>query len=453
MDNGTAHHENPNVLYHELGDEELIERSQRGDAQALEQLYYNHRDRLLKFAWMVSGNQDLAVEAVNHAFEALFDQLRSIGQATSTRHFLFEQVCSVIRDEESDLMSTQANWEMSADSIAGEGDWTGPGSPPELSSETEQFIGCFSSLPQPLRISAGLRLIGLFSINDIIQINKESAQTVRARLDEALRRLRVCLQEDDVQTHTGNCSMAGERAWLQFVTSNSSRSSSSDLTAHREKCEECQTVHRGIEHMMERVQTFRDFELTPFPKGDESDLLKVARETAAHLMDHEPDGPDMDPDLKQVMYLIPWGLALVLVISIAPLFVQQSTSDRSSTVSEQSATQRGVPVHFHTQEHRVKTIHLRVTSTKQAGDLQAINHRESARITTRRSNSDTGNSTFQTHDVHVTFTSPFPSGRVHVMDLTFSNAESTSLNDLQLDVLRATDREDKPVTVRVDTLQ
>jgi DNA-directed RNA polymerase specialized sigma24 family protein len=447
MDNGTAHHQDPNVLYHDLSSDELVERSQGGDAQALEQLYYNNRDQLLKFAWMVTGNQDIAVEAVNHTFRQLFEQLGSLGAAQSVTLFLYQQLCLSIHDQDPDPISSQGNWELTTDSIAGEGDWTGPGSPPELTPETEQFVDCFSSLPEPLRMSAGLRLIGLFSINDIIQISDETAEAIRARLDEALRRLRVCLQGDDATTHTGNCSIAGERTWLQFTTGNSDRSGSSDLSAHRKQCEECQMVQRGIERLMEHVRHVRDVELAAFPKGDESDLLQAARETAVRMVKEEPEGPDMDPDLKQVLYLIPWGLALLLVIPIAPLFVQEHPSNHSPDVSDQSPRSASLPVVLRSGEHKIKTVRIRVTSTVKARDLRTSSEYESAQISTRRVESDVSDAGSQLHHVDVTFSPPFPSGNIHVMNLQFSGTDLPETNQYRLDVLQATNQDGKTVPV------
>ncbi len=454
MTGDTRHDQHPEVLYHELNSQELIQRASDGDIQAMEQVYFNYRDQLLRYVWLVTGNQEFTTSTVKQVFETLFEDLKNWSSGQHVRTYLYHQATEFVSDQQRDPVSRQSNWNVHRESFAGEGDWTGPGSDHDVTRTAETFVDCFSALPAPLRTAAGLHLFGRFSADEMSEVTGSSPNAVRARTDEALRRLRVCMQpDDDPKTHTKNCSLASERTWLNFLSNqpdSTEPAGESDLSAHVDSCEECRAVVDGVRIMQEHISEIKDLDLPPFPKGDESDLLSEVRTTASSISDGDAGKTAMDPDLKQVLCLIPWGLGLVVLLAIIPfIFGGQHETQSSSPVSSTEATVQASfrrTITLQTGNRELRSVRLRISLQSGVIDSVETVHPDSI-LNFVRSADSSSKEHEQTKIISVLFRQPFPSGQIRVVDLYISGTGSEVEPPL-VNIEEASDPSGNPVDVR-----
>jgi len=326
------HDETPDVLYHELAPDELLSRVGEGDAGAVEQLYYRHRDTILTYSWVMTGDQDTAVEAVKTSFSGLFEEIGTLDSG-AVLPFLFRRARGVLLDvRDRPGVASAGQLELDGNTLAGEQNWTGPSSEVTISEDTEAAIRTLLNMPAGLRDAVVLRLVFKKSGEALRIIQDVPPEKVQVRLNEGLKRLQKQMDEVDAGLEDGerSCSMARMRTWLDRVVSDGEATDGSSMEQHLDRCPDCREVREQLRAIRDRLASLRSMSLPPFPKGDESDLLSEARDAAERINVEPEESRSMDPDLKQVLWLLPGGLLLLVAVAVLPLLFQEGSGDPGS---------------------------------------------------------------------------------------------------------------------------
>src|SRR5512140_2508182 len=73
-------------------DAALVARANTGDREALEALYLEHRDFVLRLAWRLTGGRDDALDILQETFLELYARFPGFSLASTLRAFLYPVV-------------------------------------------------------------------------------------------------------------------------------------------------------------------------------------------------------------------------------------------------------------------------------------------------------------------------------------------------------------------------
>ncbi len=451
----SAHDEAPDVLYHELDLDDLLRRSCEGDSGAIEQLYYTHRDRLLLYTWVMTGDHETAVRCVKQVFSRVFRELQKVGSDEVLIH-LFRAVRSALVDSGGPDPSGSVDLKLSSDTIGKEGDWTGFSTEISISPEQEEVMNVLLRLPESLRDAVVLRMLFRFSREEVVQIQDAPPEKVNVRLDEGLQRLRTQLLATEARSREDqSCSMAHERTWLNRLLQDHNASETSRLERHRRTCDDCQAIYDDVKRELSRVGELGDLTLPPFPKGDESDLLSEAREAAQHLASEETDQRAMDADLYQVLWLLPWGVLLVVVVSLLPLFFQNRDRNQNRSgdaVQTDSKTSRTLTLQTKNRKPVSKLILLfRIPPTQSITRIIPEDEYRNARVDRRTLREEEESSAEDPREerVRIRFAEAFPVGEGAIAKIRMTATNSSDGVPLQIQVLQARGPDGFPVDAEI----
>jgi RNA polymerase sigma-70 factor (ECF subfamily) len=161
-------------------DEELIERANRGDAEAFEQLYRRYRDWVYRLAWRFTGHRQDALDIVQETFIYLLQKFPGFGLTASMTTFLYPAVkhlsLNVRRKRSAGPLE-----ERLLDDV--------PAAEPTQSSRAE-LAAAMASLPGEQRQVVLMRFVDDMTPAEIAAALHIPPGTVKSRLHHALRKLR-----------------------------------------------------------------------------------------------------------------------------------------------------------------------------------------------------------------------------------------------------------------------
>jgi len=161
-------------------DEKLIERANRGDAEAFERLYHRHRDWVYRLAWRFTGNQEDALDVVQETFVYLLKKFPGFRLTASMRTFLYPVVkhlsLNVRRRRAAGSLDETAFDEVPA-----------PESP---ASSRAELAAAMASLSSEQREVVLMRFVDSMGLEEIAASLHIPVGTAKSRLHNALRKLR-----------------------------------------------------------------------------------------------------------------------------------------------------------------------------------------------------------------------------------------------------------------------
>jgi len=161
-------------------DEELLERANRGDAEAFEALYRRHRDWVYRLAWRFTGNEPDALDVLQETFAYLLRKLPSLHLTAAMTTFLYPVVKHLSLDVRRRRAPGQADDELLA------------ALPAPSSGETSrsELALALATLPSDQREVVLMRFVDDMSLEEIAQALQTPLNTIKSRLYRALDTLR-----------------------------------------------------------------------------------------------------------------------------------------------------------------------------------------------------------------------------------------------------------------------
>jgi len=178
----------------EASDRELIDSANRGDAAAMETLYFRHRDWAMAMATRLCGNRDDALDVVQETFAYLFGKLGKFGKLPGfqlrclLRTFLYPVVRNLSLNRIRKRRATVWLDSDAAGGLAAESD--GPAAQRADLAEWVEALDAGARELVMLRFYDGCRL------GEIAEILSLPLGTVKSRLHRALALLRERLGPD-----------------------------------------------------------------------------------------------------------------------------------------------------------------------------------------------------------------------------------------------------------------
>ena len=160
-------------------DEDLIERINRGQAEAFERLYHRHRDWVYRLAWRFTGNQQDALDVAQETFVYLLKKFPGFRLTASITTFLYPVVkhlsLNMRRKRPAGSLDEAALAEI-------------PAPDPSESSRAE-LAAAMASLSSEQREVVLMRFLDGMSLDEIAASLDIPLGTAKSRLHNALRKL------------------------------------------------------------------------------------------------------------------------------------------------------------------------------------------------------------------------------------------------------------------------
>jgi RNA polymerase sigma-70 factor, ECF subfamily len=160
-------------------DRALIERANRGDADAFEQLYLHHREWVVAVAYRFTGDREEALDVMQETFAYLFGKFPGFTLSARLTTFLYPVLKNLCVDRLRKRRPTLDANEL-ADRLA---------APPAPPSATDVQRLLYRLPPQPREVLL-LRFVDDLSLAQIAAALDVPLGTVKSRLHNALDRLR-----------------------------------------------------------------------------------------------------------------------------------------------------------------------------------------------------------------------------------------------------------------------
>jgi RNA polymerase sigma-70 factor (ECF subfamily) len=182
-------------------DAALLRRYRQGDAEAFGELYARHRLGLFRFLCGLCGDHAQAEEVFQETWMSL---IRSDSQplgAASFKTWLYQIGRNRLIDHWRKLGRHQGRQESFDEQLHGEalaGESVDPERELSLSRDQQRLQGALESLPEEQREVFLLRTHGDLELNEIAELTKTPAETVKSRLRYAMQKLRRLLSDPSV---------------------------------------------------------------------------------------------------------------------------------------------------------------------------------------------------------------------------------------------------------------
>ena len=162
-------------------DDELVERANRGDAEAFEALYHRYRDWVYRLAWRFTGNQADALDVVQETFTYLLKKFPGFRLTASMTTFLYP----VVRHASLNVRRRRSGGQADEPLLTGIPDPTTPATP------RAELAAALAALPHDQREVVLMRFVDDMSLNEIAEALSVPTGTVKSRLHRALETLRT----------------------------------------------------------------------------------------------------------------------------------------------------------------------------------------------------------------------------------------------------------------------
>lgn len=190
-------------------DSALVEKAQKGDTQAFEQLVRLHQNKVYGIAIRMTGNPEDAEDAAQDAFVRAWEKLPSFRGDCAFLTWLYRLTTNVCLDH-LNARSRRKAVSLSADDDIGSrameipDDAPGPQEQVEKSERAQALRGALDRLPADARQIVVLRESEGLSYDEIGLVLELPAGTVKSRLFRAREKLR-----EDLSLHNGNIFVTG----------------------------------------------------------------------------------------------------------------------------------------------------------------------------------------------------------------------------------------------------
>ena len=168
-------------------DENLVERANRGEVEAFEELYRRHRDWVFALAYRFSGNRDDALDILQDAFAYFFGKFPGFELTASLRTFLYPTVKHLSLDRRRQQRPT-----VDVEAIDAEL----PRIEVAVAGAAAGLSRALNDLPAPHREVVLLRFVDDLSLEQIAAAADVPLGTVKSRLHHAIQSLRRRLRRD-----------------------------------------------------------------------------------------------------------------------------------------------------------------------------------------------------------------------------------------------------------------
>jgi RNA polymerase sigma-70 factor (ECF subfamily) len=160
-------------------DADLIDRGNRGEAQAFEELYVRHRDWVAALAYRFTGDREEALDVLQDTFSYFFGKFPGFALTAALRTFLYPTVKHLCLTRLRQRRPTVDIDDLAEMLVA-----------PEPASGTADLNRLVRSLPAAQREVVLLRFVDDFSLEQIAAALNIPLGTVKSRLHNALEALR-----------------------------------------------------------------------------------------------------------------------------------------------------------------------------------------------------------------------------------------------------------------------
>lgn len=168
----------------EESDDDLTALARNGSAAAMEQLYRRYRDRILSFAYRMTGDRGIAEDVFQNTFIYFYEHLERYEPQGRLASYLFR----IARSLALDALSTERRERRSAAMAV-------PAAPaPEETPPGDRAQKALLELPPHLREVVTLRLYDGLDYARIAEITGSSEATARSRMRYALESLRDAIR-------------------------------------------------------------------------------------------------------------------------------------------------------------------------------------------------------------------------------------------------------------------
>ena|SRR5689334_7503521 len=160
-----------------------------GDAVAFARIVHAHHDDMARVCFVISGDQDLAQDAVQAAWPIAWRKLGSLRDPIRLRPWLI----SVAANEARQMLRHQRRTTVVEIDVADVGSEQGN---PAANAEVSDLVSVVRRLPPDDRALLALRYVAGFDAHEIASALGLSASGVRSRLSRLIARLRTELGDD-----------------------------------------------------------------------------------------------------------------------------------------------------------------------------------------------------------------------------------------------------------------
>jgi len=169
----------------EPGDDDLVVRARTGSAAAMEQLYRRYRDRIMAFAWRMTGDRSLAEDIFQGTFIYFYEHLARYDAQGRLSAYLFK----IARNQALDALRSGRRRKRLLSRVD-------PAEPPAPDEPPSDLAGkALLELPPHLREVVTLKLYEGLDYARIGEITGVPEATARSRMRYALDALRQALQQ------------------------------------------------------------------------------------------------------------------------------------------------------------------------------------------------------------------------------------------------------------------
>lgn len=162
-----------------IDDQTLIDRANRGDADAFEVLYRRYRDWVAAVAYRYTGDRDDALDVLQDTFAYLFGKFPGFTLTAQLKTFLFPVVRNLSLDRQRKRRPSVDVDEL-ADVLPA----------PDVGSPHADLYRLLQTLPAAQREVVVLRFVDDFSLQQIAEALSIPLGTVKSRLHNALESMR-----------------------------------------------------------------------------------------------------------------------------------------------------------------------------------------------------------------------------------------------------------------------
>lgn len=162
-------------------DEKLIERANKGEAGAFEELYYKYRDWVYRLAYRFCGDRELALDVLQDTFIYFLKRFPGFRLTASMTTFLYPTVKHFALNAKSKKrrLGAGSEWMDCEKNQVAEGEV-----------KREELAAVLAGLPEEQRELLLMRFVEDMTIEEISQALRKPVGTIKSRLYNALKALR-----------------------------------------------------------------------------------------------------------------------------------------------------------------------------------------------------------------------------------------------------------------------
>jgi RNA polymerase sigma-70 factor (ECF subfamily) len=181
-------------------DRDLVLQSQRGDADAFEQLVIRHQKKMVNIAYRITGTYEDACDVAQDAFVSAYKEIRRFECKSRFSTWLYTITVNLSKNRLKQMIMARNRHEVSIHAEEGAIHIDPPSAEPSALEMLEKrdirqgVQDCIGRLEEDFRVVVVLRDIQGFAYNEIGAMLKVAEGTVKSRLFRAREMLKKCLK-------------------------------------------------------------------------------------------------------------------------------------------------------------------------------------------------------------------------------------------------------------------